>query len=71
MKVVCINDRVIRNPAKDWLTQGKVYELTRPNNPYDDRYWIISNKGKEVAIIKTRFKLLDEVRLEKLEEILK
>jgi len=71
MKVVCINDRVGGiSTHKDWLTQGKVYELTKPD-VYEDKYWIISNKGKEVTIIKTRFKPLDEYRLEKIEEMIK
>ena len=75
MKVVCIDDTGVTNEAlgMDFVTCGKIYQVTdRLNSTFDNGvYYIIGNDGTEVALRRGRFKPLDEVRLEKLEEILK
>jgi hypothetical protein len=75
MKVVCIDDTGVTNEAlgMDFVTCGKIYQVTdRINSTFDNGvYYIIGNDGTEVALRRGRFKPLDEVRLEKLEELLK
>jgi hypothetical protein len=64
MKVVCIDD-----DYPEIVTLGKIYEIIG----YDDNnvVYIIDNNGREVAIGENRFKPLDEIRLEKIEDLLK
>ena len=76
MKVVCIDDTGVTNEAlgMDFVTSGKIYQVTdRLNSTFNDNgvYYIIGNDGTEVALRRCRFKLLDEYRLEKIEELLK
>jgi len=75
MKVVCIDDTGVTNEAlgMDFVTCGKIYQVTdRINSTFDNGvYYIIGNDGTEVALRRGRFKPLDEVRLEKIEEMLK
>jgi hypothetical protein len=78
MKVVCIDDTGVTDTngalRRDYVTCGKIYQVTdRLNSTFNDNgvYYIIGNDGTEVALRRGRFKLLDEYRLEKIEEILK
>jgi hypothetical protein len=77
MKVVCIDDTAVNNfttggIAKDFVTCGKIYQVLNRGSIHDnDVYYIIGNDGTEVALRTGRFKLLDEYRIEKIEEILK
>ena len=78
MKVVCIDDTGVTDTngalRRDYVTCGKIYQVTdRLNSTFNDNgvYYIIGNDGIEVALRRGRFKPLDEVRLEKLEELLK
>ncbi len=69
MKVVCIDDTGVTNEALDFVTSGKIYQVTDIND--NGVYYIIGNDGTEVALRRGRFKPLDEYRLEKIEELLK
>ena len=74
MKVVCIDStHSIRGiPSLEYVTKGKVYEIICHHKLLGKVYInIIGNNGREVTLSKNRFRPLDEVRLEKLEEILK
>ena len=75
MKVVCIDDTGVTNEAlgMDFVTCGKIYQVTdRINSTFDNGvYYIIGNDGTEVALRRDRFKPLDEVRLEKINELIK
>ena len=66
MKAICINNIHIENYA----SEGKLYEMI-PHPHKVDMVYIVGNNGKEVSLRMDRFKPLDEVRLEKLEELLK
>ena len=64
MKVVCIDSKI--------FSEGKVYEIICRHKLVDNVYVnIIGNNGREISIRKDRFRPLDEIRLEKIEEILK
>jgi hypothetical protein len=74
MKVVCIDskERIGGIPSLEYVTEGKVYEIICHHELVGNVYVnIIGNNGREISIRKDRFKPLDEIRLEKLEEILK
>ncbi len=74
MKVVCIDteQRIGGIPSLEYVTEGKVYEIICHHKLVGNVYVnIIGNNGREVTLSKNRFRPLDEVRLEKLEEILK
>ena len=72
MKVVCIDteQRIGGIPSLEYVTEGKVYEIICHcrRNFYVN---IIGDNGREISIRKDRFRPLDEIRLEKIEEILK
>ena len=69
MKVVCIDTLA---PNSGNITEGKVYEIISQHNYVGFFYVnIIGNNGREITLLKDRFRPLDEVRLEKIEEILK
>ena len=78
MKLVCINSEISRggHPCHDYITEGKVYEMI----PHKDDIhipsglrlvYIISDNGEKISLREDGFRPLDEVRLEKIEEILK
>jgi hypothetical protein len=74
MKVVCIDskERIGGIPSLEYVTEGKVYEIICHHKLVDNVYVnIIGNNGREISIRKDRFRPLDEIRLEKIEEILK
>ena len=80
MKLVCINNKIKEGVVSphEHITEGKVYEMiSHPNKGVTHipsgihMVNIISDNGKEVSLRKSRFKTLDEYRLEKIEEILK
>ena len=67
MKVVCID-----SSNGNIITEGKVYEILSQRKLVGFFYInIIGNNGREITLSKDRFRPLDEVRLEKIEEILK
>ena len=69
MKVVCIDTLA---PNSGNITEGKVYEIISQHKLVGFFYVnIIGNNGREITLNKDRFRPLDEVRLEKIEEILK
>ena len=69
MKVVCIDTLA---PNSGNITEGKVYEIISQHKLVGFFYVnIIGNNGREITLSKDRFRPLDEVRLEKIEEILK
>ena len=71
MKVVCI-DTLTLAPNSENITEGKVYEIISQHKLVGFFYVnIIGNNGREITLSKDRFRPLDEVRLEKIEEILK
>jgi hypothetical protein len=77
MKLVCINNKIKEGVVSphEHITEGKVYEMISnkaihiPSGIHMVN--IISDNGKEVSLRMDRFKPLDEVRLEKLDELLK
>ena len=74
MKVVCIDSTLsIRGiPCIEYVTKGKVYEIICHHKLSGKVYVnIIGNNGREVTLSKNRFRPLDDVRLEKLDELLK
>ena len=80
MKLVCINNKIREGGVSphEHITEGKVYEMIPPPNKGGihipsgiHMVNIISDNGKEVSLRMDRFKPLDEVRLEKLDELLK
>lgn len=69
MKVVCIDTLA---PNSENITEGKVYEILSQHKFIGFFYVnIIGNNGREITLSKDRFRPLDEIRLEKIEEILK
>jgi len=74
MKVVCIDDklRLTGVHTNEYITEGKIYEVRRLGTIFGDGvFYIMGNNGREISIRKDRFRPLDEIRLEKIEEILK
>jgi hypothetical protein len=72
MKVVCINNGKMDRAMNDYvnLTIGKTYEVIGDRvSRSDDAYRIINDIGKEGSYHNGRFKLLDDVREEKLKQL--
>ena len=63
MKVVCINN----SDGWHYLTKGKIYDIIKEDN-YN--YNIINNKGYNSWYPKSCFKLLSEIRNEKINKLL-
>ena len=71
-KAICIDDKFLpEDGSNSWdgtLTEGKVYIITSSSQ---NTYKIIDNYGNIKGLYKKRFKLLEEMRTERIEEILK
>lgn len=75
MKVVCIDNSkgAYRNYEYKWnsLTVGKIYSVTKTiTNALDVCYLIIDDDGDDLYYFSRHFKPLEEVRQEKLDQIL-
>jgi hypothetical protein len=71
MKAICITNRnhdtPIRNGGNAILTIGKVYDI---RSYAWDHYAVVSDAGRDIAVAKYYFKLIDEYRKEQIEKIL-
>lgn len=64
MRVLCINDQYLGLS----ITKGKWYEVVHPDN--NSSTTIIGNRGTQVTIASSNFRTLDQLREEKLKELL-
>ncbi len=69
MQVICIDNGSNGYGSGRGLTLNKVYDVIDDN--WTHSYLIIDDKGDKTQYIIQRFKLLSEVREEKINEILK
>jgi len=75
MKIICIDSSIsegIDFGRASGLTFGKIYEsLPYEGLTKETHYQLINDRGKLYNYLKTRFKTIDQVREEKLNNILK
>ena len=71
MKAICLtnkhHDTPIRNGRNAILTIGKVYDIRSYALDY---YSVVSDAGRDIAVPKYYFKLIDEYRQEQIDKIL-
>jgi hypothetical protein len=65
MKVKCIDSN------GGWLTIGKIYEVLEIDEKASGFYWMMNNYGKRDWYFKDRFKPLSEIRIEKINKLLR
>lgn len=71
MNVVCIDNNINPNPARPNLTNGKPYKCIGEASHSGGFYIIIiDDSGKSQSYFKNRFKLLSDVREEKINLLL-
>jgi hypothetical protein len=68
MRVICINDLLSVEGVFTRVKIGKVYNVIEENL---GRYLIIDDFGYKVHLLKNRFITIEELRNNKIEEILK
>ena len=68
MKAICVNDKIFPKDFTGIFTEGKIYTIISEEFY---TYNVMADFGEVRGFKKERFKLLEELRNERIEEILK